>query len=110
MVARLEGSFTQSERLADIFGSDRNVALFRSIAGAIEAAEAKAGKSWVEDAGTRDAVMYAAIATIKLHSLKTTPSQRNLARGLSEKPMLTEAEEIQQMAQLVKSVIEGENS
>ncbi|MBR0901219.1 Arc family DNA-binding protein [Bradyrhizobium liaoningense] len=105
ITTRLENSFAQTERLEEIFGGARNLALFRSLSGTIASIEAQTGRSWNEDSETREEVMLRTLATIKFLSLKTTSKQRALTRTLADKLPLSEAEEIQQIAQIIKSVL-----
>lgn len=62
---RLEQSFKAPEDLASAFGGGRNLALFRSIAGAIQYAETSTGKRWDTDDETRQLVMLMALRAIK---------------------------------------------
>lgn len=68
IVDRLERSYLQSEQMAQMFGGERNAALFRSFAGMIGLIESQTGQAWNTDEYTRAKVRAALIALLTLHS------------------------------------------
>jgi hypothetical protein len=87
IIDRLDRSFALSERLEELFGSDRNVRLFRSLTAAIEATERQSGQPWNDDADTAAEVRLAAIALLKLQA-----TNWQMARALQKLPPKSETE------------------